>query len=117
MSELNRNLASKYSRWGPYQYYQIIVSSVNVNQGIKRIKSHEYGYGGIAQIFLKLIAEKLMVFRGKMCAKMAKEWFHRKRAHIFLFFGTVFSKTRPPEIGGIHMLFRDKNLKHRGGFH
>ena len=33
---VNRNLASKYSRWGPYQYYQIIVSSVNVNQGIKR---------------------------------------------------------------------------------
>ena len=31
MLEHNRNLASKYSRWGPYQYYQIIVSSINVN--------------------------------------------------------------------------------------
>ena len=72
---VNSNLASKYSRWGPYQYYQIIVSSVNVNQCITRLKSYEYGYGGIAQIFLKLIAEKLLVFRGKMCAKMAKEWF------------------------------------------
>ena len=41
---------------------------------------------GIAQIFLKLIAEKLVVFRGKMWAKMAKEWFHRKRAHIFFIF-------------------------------
>ena len=70
----------------PSQYYQIIVSSVNVNQGIKRLKSHEYGYGGIAQIFLKLIVEKLVVFRAKMWAKMAKEWFHRKRAHIFFIF-------------------------------
>ena len=42
--------------------------------------------GGIAQIFLKIIAEKLVVFRGKMWAKMAKEWFHRKRAHIFFIF-------------------------------
>ena len=66
MSELNRNLPSKYSRWGPYQYYQIIVSSVNVNQCIKRLKSQEYGYVGIAQSFFKLIAEKLVVFRGKM---------------------------------------------------
>ena len=117
MSELNRNLASKYSRWGPYQYYQIIVSSVNVNQCFKRLKSYEYGYGGIAQIFLKLIAEKLVVFRGKMWAKMAKEWFHRKRAHIFLFFGTVFSETRSIENWRFHVLFGEKNLKHRGVFH
>ena len=66
MSEVNRNLASKYSRWGPYQYYQIIVSSVNVNQCVTGLKSYQYGYGGIAQIFLKLIAEKLVVFRGRI---------------------------------------------------
>ena len=53
MSELNRNLASKYFRWGPYQYYQIIVSSVNVNQCITRLKSYEYGYemGGLPRFF------------------------------------------------------------------
>ena len=53
------------------------------------LKSYEYGYrglGAIAQIFFKPIVEKLVLFRAKMWAKLARERFHRKRAHIFLIF-------------------------------
>ena len=81
-----------------------------VNQCITRLKSYEYGYGGIAQIFFKLIAENLLVFRGKMWAKMAKEWFHRKRAHIFLFFGTVFSETQSIKNWRFHALYGDAKI-------
>ena len=117
MSCCNRNVLGQYFRWGPHEYYQIIVSSVNVNQCITGLKSYEYGYGGIAQIFLKLIAEKLFVFRGKMWAKMAKEWFHRKRAHIFFIFRQGIQWNFSIENWRFHVLFGDKNLKHRGGFH
>ena len=48
----------------------------------------------IAQIFLKPIVEKLVVFRAKMWAQMGKRvvsWETRS----YFFFGTVFSETRP----------------------
>ena len=83
----------------------------------QKVKSNEYGYGGIAQIFLKLLQKNYWYSEVKCGLKWLKNGFIGNALIFFLFFGTVFSKTRPPEFGGIHMLFGDKNLKHRGGFH
>ena len=52
------------------------------------------GVRRIAQIFLKPIVQKLVVFRAKMWAQMAKRavsWETRS----YFFFGTVFSETQP----------------------
>ena len=54
-------------------------------------------FGGFGQIFLKQIAEKLVVFRGKILVKVAKERFHGKRTQI-IFFCSVFSENLPTKM-------------------
>ena len=55
-------------------------------------------YGGSPRFFLKPNAERLVVFRAKMWANWLKVPFHRKRAHTFKFFGTVFNETQQTKV-------------------
>ena len=60
---------------------------------ITKVYRLSLGTRRIAQIFLKPIVEKIVVFRAKMWAQMAKRavsWETRS----YFFFGTVFIETR-----------------------
>ena len=74
-------------------------------------------FGGFGQIFLKQIAEKLVVFRGKMWVKVAKERFHGKHGHIILFSWYGIQWNSADQNGYIHVLFWSKCLEPRGGIH
>ena len=79
---------------------KLIINMLNTTDGVEvhlditKVYRLSLGVRRIAQIFLKPIVEKLVVFRAKMWAQMGKRvvsWETRS----YFFFGTVFSETRP----------------------
>ena len=68
---------------------------VEVHLDITKVYRLSLGVRRIAQIFLKPIVEKLVVFRAKMWAQMGKRVVSWETRSYFFFFGTVFSETRP----------------------
>ena len=101
---------------------KLIINMLNTTDGVEvhlditKVYRLSLGVRRIAQIFLKPIVEKLVVFRAKMWAQMGKRvvsW--ETRSYFFFWYGIQWNSA--DQNGGIHVLFGYKSLKHRGGIH
>ena len=99
---------------------KLIINMLNTTDGVEvhlditKVYRLSLGVRRIAQIFLKPIVEKLVVFRAKMWAQMGKRvvsW--ETRSSFFFWYGIQWNSA--DQNGGIHVLFGYKSLKHRGG--
>ena len=101
---------------------KLIINMLNTTDGVEvhlditKVYRLSLGVRRIAQIFLKPIVEKLVVFRAKMWAQMGKRvvsW--ETRSYFFFWYGIQWNSA--DQNGGIHVLFGYKSLKHCGGIH